>query len=137
MPSNLSASVELEIPFHDVDSYRIVWHGHYAKYFELARCKLLCQLEIGYNQLEAIGFFYPVVDLQAKYVQPLHFEQWVVIQAKLTEWQHRLVIHYRIHDRDSGKLTTKGKTTQVAVSPNGKLLFDTPQPVLDTIEANI
>ena len=24
-------SVELEVPFHDVDSLHIVWHGHYYK----------------------------------------------------------------------------------------------------------
>lgn len=35
------ASVNLEIPFHDVDMMAVVWHGHYAKYFEIARCALL------------------------------------------------------------------------------------------------
>jgi acyl-CoA thioester hydrolase len=34
-------SVDLEIPFHDVDMMQVVWHGHYAKYFEIARCALL------------------------------------------------------------------------------------------------
>ena len=30
-------SVEFEVPFHDVDWARIVWHGHDCKYLELAR----------------------------------------------------------------------------------------------------
>ena len=34
-------SVEIEVPFHDVDALRIVWHGHYYKYLELARTQLL------------------------------------------------------------------------------------------------
>ena len=38
--SYVSAEVEIEIPFHDVDSMKIVWHGNYAKYFEIARCAL-------------------------------------------------------------------------------------------------
>jgi acyl-CoA thioester hydrolase len=29
--------VELDVPFHDVDLQRVVWHGHYYKYFEVAR----------------------------------------------------------------------------------------------------
>jgi len=29
--------IRLEVPFHDVDALRIVWHGHYLKYLELAR----------------------------------------------------------------------------------------------------
>ena len=30
--------IELTVPFYDVDSMDIVWHGHYLKYFEDARC---------------------------------------------------------------------------------------------------
>ena len=33
--------VQLEVPFHDVDRLGVVWHGHYFKYFELARTRLL------------------------------------------------------------------------------------------------
>ncbi|WP_343034423.1 hypothetical protein [Candidatus Methylobacter favarea] len=34
-------AVDIEIPFHDIDMMEVVWHGHYAKYFESARCALL------------------------------------------------------------------------------------------------
>ena len=37
----LSASVEIEIPFHDCDPMQVVWHGNYARYLEVARCELL------------------------------------------------------------------------------------------------
>ena len=39
--------VELEVPFHDVDMLQLVWHGHYYKYFELARTQLLRQRGLG------------------------------------------------------------------------------------------
>ena len=39
------AEISLEIPFHDLDPAGYVWHGHYAKYLELARCELLKQWE--------------------------------------------------------------------------------------------
>ena len=35
--SYASASVEIQIPFHDIDIMGIAWHGHYAKYLEIAR----------------------------------------------------------------------------------------------------
>ena len=38
---DLSHEIEVVPPFFDIDSMDIVWHGHYAKYFELARCALL------------------------------------------------------------------------------------------------
>ena len=43
--ARLQHSVEIEIPFHDVDMMEVAWHGHYVKYFEIARCALLDQFE--------------------------------------------------------------------------------------------
>jgi acyl-CoA thioester hydrolase len=33
----LHAEVEVVVPFFDVDSMDVVWHGHYVKYLEIAR----------------------------------------------------------------------------------------------------
>ncbi len=30
--------IDMEISFHDADMMEVVWHGYYAKYFEIARC---------------------------------------------------------------------------------------------------
>jgi len=43
---------DLEIPFYDVDAYRIVWHGNYPKYFEVARCQLLEEIGFPYEKME-------------------------------------------------------------------------------------
>ena len=48
------ADVIIEVPFHDVDTMHVVWHGHYLKYFEVARCKLLDQFNYNYNYLSAL-----------------------------------------------------------------------------------
>ena len=40
-PRLRETSVELEVPFHDIDGMGIVWHGHYFKYLEIARTKLV------------------------------------------------------------------------------------------------
>ncbi len=42
----VSETIEFEIPFFDVDSMEVTWHGHYIKYFELARCALLKKILI-------------------------------------------------------------------------------------------
>ena len=40
----LQAEIELQVPSFDVDMMEVVWHGHYVKYFEQARCALLDKL---------------------------------------------------------------------------------------------
>lgn len=33
----------IDVPFFDVDSMNIAWHGHYVKYLEIARCDFFVQ----------------------------------------------------------------------------------------------
>ncbi|TGD72664.1 acyl-CoA thioesterase [Mangrovimicrobium sediminis] len=134
MPDLSVAEVELEIPFHDVDSYRVVWHGNYPKYFEIARCRLLDQLHINYADMEAMGYFFPVIEMDLKYLRPIVFGQRVKVSAKLEEWRNKLVITYRIRDIDSGETLTKGSTSQVAVSPQGVIQYDAPDALVASVE---
>ena len=133
---SLSVSVHHQIPFYDVDSYRIVWHGNYAKYFEIARCVLLEKIQFTYADMERSGYFFPVVDLKIKYIKPLHFEQKVIINAQLKEWEHRIIIYYSIYDKKTQKCLTKGHTVQVAVSmPDEVMLFEIPDTARKRIQA--
>ena len=110
-----SAEVEIEVPFHDVDMVGIVWHGHYAKYFELARCALLETFDYNYLQMQASGYGWPVIDLRLRYVKPAQFGQKIRVRASLLEWENRLRIEYLVSDASTGERLTKGETVQVAV----------------------
>lgn len=121
-------SLDLRIPFYDVDSMGIVWHGHYVKYFEDARCRLLDKLDYNYLSMRDSGYAWPVVDLRAKYVDSARFNQMVRVHAKLTEWEVRLKIDYRIEDLETGRLLTKGYSVQVAVDLDSReMCFATPE----------
>ncbi|MFA5496224.1 MAG: acyl-CoA thioesterase [Porticoccaceae bacterium] len=125
-----SAEVIVEIPFHDVDSAQVAWHGHYAKYFELARCALLDRIDYNYPQMSASGYFWPVIDMRIRYVGAARFGQQIRVAATLTEWENRLRIDYLITDATTGKRLTKGHTFQVAVHiGSGEMLLASP-PVL-------
>lgn len=111
----LSTETEIVVPFHDVDSMQVVWHGHYVKYFETARCKLLEDFDYSYEKMVESGYAWPVVDMRIKYVKPLRFNQKIIVEIQLAEWEYRLKLKYRIRDADSGMTLTKGYTIQVAV----------------------
>lgn len=110
-----SAEVQVKIPFHDVDPVGIVWHGHYAKYFEIARCALLEGFGYNYDQMLESGFAWPVIDMHLRYVKPARFGQDIRVTATLVEWEHRLKIDYRVRDENGARMC-KGSTVQVAVS---------------------
>ncbi len=125
-----SASVTIQIPFHDVDLMAVAWHGHYAKYFEIARCALLDKVNYNYNEMKESGYSWPIIDLRIRYAKPAHFGQEVEVVASLVEYDLRLKIDYLIRDAASGTRLTKGHTVQVAVDQRtGEMLLGSP-PVL-------
>jgi acyl-CoA thioester hydrolase len=127
MPETFSSSIDIEVPFHDVDSLNIVWHGHYAKYLELARCKLLESFNYCYQAMAESGYSWPVVDMRVKYVRAAHFGQNIRVTATLKEWEYRLKIGYEIFDIASGEKLTKGYSIQVAVdAETGEMCYESP-----------
>ncbi|WP_308364447.1 MULTISPECIES: thioesterase family protein [unclassified Microbulbifer] len=134
LPANWAAEIELQVPFHDVDMMEVAWHGHYAKYFEIARCALLDQLDYNYPQMRDSGYAWPVIDLRIRYAKPLRFQQWVVVRAEVAEYENRLKIDYQVRDRDSGVRLTRGHTVLVAVEmSSGEMLFASPQVLLQKL----
>lgn len=111
----LSEDFNFSVPFFDVDSMNIVWHGNYCKYLELARCKLLDKIGYNYRAMAESGFLFPIVDMQIKYIKPIIFEQAIVINATLVEWEQRLKIKYLISDANTQEVLTKAHTIQAAV----------------------
>jgi len=126
--------VIIEIPFHDVDVMKVAWHGHYVKYFEIARCALLDVIDYNYPQMEASGYGWPVIDLRVRYAQPLRFQQKIRVIATLAEWENRLKVDYLIEDAQTGQRLTKGYTVQVAVDmKNGEMQFVSPEILFDKL----
>ncbi len=128
MKAILTTETEITIPFFDADMMGITWHGNYIRYFEIARCQLLDEINYGYRQMEASGYAWPIVDLHVKYVQSTSFEQKVIIKSSLVEWENRIRINYEIRDAQTNKRLTKGYTIQAAVDMSNKeLCLVTPE----------
>ncbi len=122
-----SAQIEISVPFFDIDLMEIVWHGHYLKYFELARCAVLDKIDYDYMQMRESGYTWPVYDLHIRYAHPARFGQRLVISADIVEWKNYLKIKYQINDKQSGRRLTKGYTQQVAVSIEGNAMcYESP-----------
>jgi acyl-CoA thioester hydrolase len=130
----IEAEVEIEVPFHDVDVMGVAWHGHYVKYFEIARCALLDKFDYNYPQMKASGYAWPVIDLRIRYPQPLYFQQKVRVKARLEEWENRLKVSYLIEDLASGRRLTRGYTVQVALDmKSGEMLYASPKLLFEKL----
>ena len=53
----------------DVDLMAVVWHGHYFKYLELARWRLMDRIGFGFASMRASGYLWPIIESHIRHVR--------------------------------------------------------------------
>ena len=137
-PYGIYAETEITVEFFDLDPLNVVWHGNYLKYFEIGRRALLEEIKFDYLEMQKTGYVFPIIECSVKYLGFIRFRDRIKIKAILVEYENRLKIKYEIHNAETGLLTTKGITTQMAY--NMKIhdsCFVCPQVFVEKIEACI
>jgi len=127
------AHVRLEVPFHDVDILGIVWHGHYYKYFELARTALYRSCDFDIRQMREMGYVLPVIESQCRYVQPLQYGQQVSVSAAFEEYLTYIKISYTVTDAETGQRVAYGHTKQAVCKADNSMLMAVPDEVINAI----
>jgi acyl-CoA thioester hydrolase len=122
---------EFEVPFHDVDSLGVVWHGHYLKYCECARTKLLEELGLGGEISRTFPYTWVVIESKLRHIAPLVFGQKARVEARLVDVNYRVHVAYRITDSLTNQKICKGYTMLATLDENRALLLQTPQDLLD------
>ena len=133
-PSRWSVETDIQVQFFDLDPMQIVWHGNYVKYLEVARCALLDSIGYNYQQMQASGYAWPVIDLNLRYIGSATFGQRLRLRAEIVEYENRLKIDYLISDAESGKRLNKASSTQVAVDiATGEMCFVSPAVLFEKL----
>ena len=116
MKAIVSETTKLTVQFFECDPMAVCWHGHYVKYFEIARCALLKKINYDYPDMRDSGYAWPVIDLHIRYNRALQYGQEVIVEAGITDYENYLQIKYEVRDAKTGEKLTKGTTKQVAVT---------------------
>ncbi|MBO7551949.1 MAG: acyl-CoA thioesterase [Fibrobacter sp.] len=132
----IEASIDTEVAFYEVDPMQIMWHGNYINFMERARCALLEKIGYTYVDMEKDGYGWPVVDVHVKYLKPLQFRQKVRVTARITEYEFGLRLTYTFVDIETGKVTTRAETTQMAINiKTRETNIVSPRELVEKIEA--
>lgn len=114
MTNTLNAQTEIKIRFNEVDSLRIVWHGHYVKYLEEAREAFGKKYEMGYLDVEKHGYATPIVKVDIDYKQQLKYGDHVIVEAEYVNTPAaKLVFKYTLWRKRDMVVVAKAKTIQV------------------------
>lgn len=123
----LSAETEVRVRFSEVDSLKIVWHGHYVQYLEEGRQAFGEKYGLGYMDVYRRGFSIPIVKLNIDYKNSLKFEDHATVETKFVNTEAaKIIFHYKIRDKSTGKLIATAETIQVFVDNDGQLSLINP-----------
>jgi acyl-CoA thioester hydrolase len=124
---------QLKVRFCEVDSYQIVWHGHYIAWFEVARNDLTSRFEMDPEQLKAMGLMAPVVDLSCQFKLPARYGDEVIVRITMQRCETaKLIFHYTVM-RDN-EVLAEGRSTHVLTDLEGTMLYKVPREVQEKIE---
>lgn len=128
-----SCAIDFEVPFADTDCQKIVWHGNYFRYFELARVRLFEKCDL-FSLVEEGTYNFVVSESYCKHYHPLRFRDRCRAQVTLMDIDHRLNMRFVI-TKDDGTKIAKGHTHVVTLDAQGKLQLVTPDAVTSRIRA--
>ena len=123
-------SAAFEVRFPEVDSYGVVWHGHYVQYFEVARNALCAAFGLTPADALAHGYKVPITKVSMDLKRPARLDDRLVVSARLAPPETaKLTMSYEIRREATGELLAAGSTEQVILDPSGQLLLTFPAPV--------
>lgn len=121
----LKRRYEFKAEFFDADPMGVMWHGNYVKYLEMARCRLLDELNFNYIKMQDNGFTLPIIKMDLKYINPIYFNDDFIVEIRLVECDITLKFNYILLSKDN-QIIAKASTTQVAVTLNKETLYAIP-----------
>jgi len=102
----MQSRTSITVRYAETDMMGVVYHGSYLPWFEVGRTDLMKQYGLPYRQLEAEGFFLPVLEVGARYLKPARYDDTITIVTTLREKPLlRIKLEYEVR-RDDELLAT-------------------------------
>lgn len=115
----------ITVRFPEVDTYGIVWHGHYAIYLEMGRLALCKHCGLSLAEMHALGFYAPVVEMKIRFRSPAKYGDELTLLTGIEPTDKAmLTFKYMLKKKDSNNtLVAEAETTHVLLSTEGKMIY--------------
>lgn len=124
----LTNTTTFRVRFSEVDSLRIVWHGHYLKYFEDGRDAWGAEFGMDFLEIfEKHGLLMPLASSHMDYKYPLRYNEIGVVETTFVNSPAaKVTFKFKVFNEDKSQLKATGETVQVFMDTNNVLQLNTP-----------
>ena len=126
---------QIRIHYALTDQMGVVYHGHYAQFYEIGRGEAIRNLGYTYKDIEALGIIMPVVDVHSRFFRPAKYDDLITVKTTLKELplHHKIVFHSEIFNED-GQLLNIGDVTLYFMEAVGMKRCEMPDALKNKLE---
>lgn len=112
----------VRVRYCETDRMGVAHHGSYVAWFEEARTEWLRARGKTYRQMEDEGNLLQVVDLRVRYLQPITYDDVVLVTVRVAErGKVAIAMEYEVRREDDGTAVATGSTRLACVGRDGRL----------------
>jgi acyl-CoA thioester hydrolase len=103
-----TTETQIRIHYALTDQMGVVYHGHYAQFYEIGRTEAIRTLGYTYKDIEAMGIIMPVVDIHSRFLRPAKYDDLITVKTTLREMptNHKIIFHSEITNEQDVLLNT-------------------------------
>jgi acyl-CoA thioester hydrolase len=96
-----TTETSIRIHYALTDQMGVVYHGHYAQFYEIGRAEAIRSLGYTYKDIEALGIIMPVVDIHSRFLRPAKYDDLITVKTTLKEMpvHHKIIFHSEIFNQ--------------------------------------
>lgn len=129
---------EIRVMYADTDSYGVVWHGAYTKWFEAARVEYCEKIGLDIEKLENENIVFPVVELNIRYKSSALMNERITIKTVVSELTPlRITFEHRVYKKDTDLLRVVAHSVIVAVNSKKKKMIKLPSELYKAFEKSV
>jgi acyl-CoA thioester hydrolase len=117
----------IRVRYGETDQMGHAYYANYLFWFEQARGGWCRDRGFTYRELEAMGFFLPVVEVHVRYSGEVRYDDLVVVRTQVTEIKRASIrFDYEIFNETQGTQTTVGHSWHVLMGRARKAISIPP-----------
>ncbi|MEP6675523.1 MAG: thioesterase family protein [Ferruginibacter sp.] len=103
-----TAETQIRIHYALTDQMGVVYHGHYAQFYEIGRAEAIRKIGFSYKDIEAMGIIMPVVDIHSRFLRPAKYDDLITVKTILKELpgNHKIVFHAELYNEQDELINT-------------------------------
>lgn len=100
---------QIRVHYALTDQMGVVYHGHYAEFYEIGRTEALRSLGITYKEVEAAGVIMPVIEIHTRFLRPARYDDLLTVTTMLKDLpvHHKIIFHSEISN-EANELLSAG-----------------------------